>query len=321
MEHFEHFGLREDPFTNDPLPHFIVEVPEQLSAERRLLRAVRQGRGLCVLTGAVGSGKTAVARDLLDALDAERFEASLLVLMPDNQEPGRFLQRIAVQLGVAEDSEADGSLLRRLHEKLMEHAENGRRCSFLVDEAQLLAAPANLALLRGLLNLECNDRYLLSLVLFGLPELAAAVWRTPALAHRVDVWVELTGMNQETLEIYLAHRISRAGGDPDLVAAAALEALYRRSLGFPRRINALADHALFEAYLAGAHKVTERHVEAAARSLCLAPEANSRPGESDGSDWDRTLVVEAEDEVAGMKMDVLEDDEFLGKLVRGPRDT
>ena len=79
MEHLRHFGLTRDPFVNDPQVSLYFASEPHANAERRLLRAIAQAKGLCIFTGAEGTGKTMVVRHLLEDLEEEVYEACLLV--------------------------------------------------------------------------------------------------------------------------------------------------------------------------------------------------------------------------------------------------
>jgi general secretion pathway protein A len=81
VEHLHHFKLAEDPFRNEPLLRNLFESPQQQEALRRMDRAVRQAKGLCVLIGDVGSGKTVAVRQLFENLEEEVFEASMMVVL------------------------------------------------------------------------------------------------------------------------------------------------------------------------------------------------------------------------------------------------
>lgn len=270
MEHLEHFGLARDPFVKDPLAVFHHECDAQRHAERRLLRGVLQRRGLLVLTGGVGLGKTTVLRQLLAELDDERFEASLLVLVHGGEEASWLMTRLATLLGVEKVPRERGALCAEVHDRLAALHEEGRHAVLLVDEAQLLARPETLAELRGLLNLEHEDQHLLTVVLAGRPELARALALDPGIAQRVDVAVGLAALDAESVRAFLAQRVRLADGPAGLFDPAAAETVAARSGGIPRLVLSLADNALYEAWLAGAVRVEASHVEDAARDLGLA---------------------------------------------------
>ena len=87
MEHLRHFQLSDDPFRNEPQSALFNDSGTHKAAVRRLDRAVRQARGLSVLTGEPGSGKTMVVRRLLEGLEDEMFEASMLVVLGESVDP------------------------------------------------------------------------------------------------------------------------------------------------------------------------------------------------------------------------------------------
>ena len=87
MEHLREFGLSRDPFVNDPVLQFYYESPVHRGAERRLMRAIAQHKGLCLLLGDPGAGKSMLVRHLLEELEEEAYEASLLSLVQDDVTP------------------------------------------------------------------------------------------------------------------------------------------------------------------------------------------------------------------------------------------
>lgn len=267
MEHLTHFGLPRDPFRNEPQRRFYFESRAHRDAERRLLRGIRQGKGLEVLTGPVGSGKTTLVRHLLDQLDEARFEAGLLVLIQGAVHTDWLLRRIAQQIGVDEPAAARAEVLGQIFQRLVEIRRQGRRAVLLIDEAQMLERREILTEVRGLLNLEFDEQRLLTLVLTGLPELEEALRLDPPLADRVEIRVELSRLDAQSASEYLGYRIRRAGGRPEIFEPEARLLVARLAEGVPRRMNTLADNALFEAYLAERNSVTRADVERAAAEL------------------------------------------------------
>jgi len=133
----------------------------------------------------------------------------------------------------------------------------------------VLAERGVLGQLRGLLNLEYEDKRLLSVVLVGPPALDEALALDPALADRVDIRVVLPAFPADVAARYLAHRIRAAEGNPAILESSAIAALAKWGAGNPRRLNTLADNALFEAHLAGRVGATAADVERAAAELGL----------------------------------------------------
>jgi hypothetical protein len=130
----------------------------------------------------------------------------------------------------------------------------------------------------ALVKLEYDERRLLSVVLVGMPALDAAITGDPQLAHHLDARVALRAHDAEEAGAYLSHRLRNAGGDLDLPLPGAVAALHQLGGGWPGRMNALADNALYEAYLADA-PVTRGEIERAAAALGWAetPAAPEKP--------------------------------------------
>lgn len=271
MEHLHEFGLSRDPFANDPVPGFYYESPVHRAAEQRLVRGVTQGKGLCLLVGEAGCGKSTLARRVLDGLEEEAYEAGLLVILHSGVDAGWLLARVAGLLGVEEPGAEPQEIFAQVYERLAVFAEEGRRPVVIVDDAHLLATRELMEALRALLDLEYEERHPLTLILVGAPELDRTLALDPALPHRLDVRVGLEPMDLPTSAAYLGHRIQAAGGRPSLLEAGSVEAIQRLGRGLPRRMNTLADNALFEAHLASRTRVTPGDVERAARDLGFAP--------------------------------------------------
>jgi type II secretory pathway predicted ATPase ExeA len=273
VEHLSHFGLSRDPFCNDALLSFYFEDGAFTEAERRLLRGATQGKGLCLLTGPGGSGKTMLVRHLLESLDEEAYESVLLIPMPGVSDGHWILDRFARQLGVEEPAEEPATLLGQLYEQLAVVREDGRRAVLIIDEAHVLADQGTLGELRGLLNLEYEERRLLTVVLAGLPHLVAEMAEGGTLAERVEIRVEIPSLDPEGSARYLRHRIAAVDGPAEILESPAIDAIARLAAGNPHRLNILADNSLYETYLAGRDKVTAQDVARAASDLGLSAEA------------------------------------------------
>ncbi len=278
MEHLHHFQLSGDPFRNEPLLRSYFESQPHQGALQRLERAVRQGKGLCVITGETGSGKTMVVRRLLDCLEEEIFEASMMVVLDGAADAGWMLKRFVRQLGVEDPAPEREGVIAQIYDQLAIIREEGRQPVLIIDDAHALATHGALAEVCSLLKLEYEDRRLLSLVLAGPVMLDRSLSADPSLAHRIDVRVELASYSPEAAASYLAHRVSQVGGDPGIIDGGALAALHELGRGYPGLMNTLADNALFEAFICGRNQMTRVDVERAHRDLgwaVVAPDASA----------------------------------------------
>ncbi|MFO0687615.1 MAG: AAA family ATPase [Myxococcota bacterium] len=266
MEHLHHFGLSQDPFSNESDLRLYVDTPSHRDAQRRVERGLRQHKGLTLLTGEGGMGKTLLARRMLDGLEEEIFEATLLVMLPGAADAMGIFQRFARQLGADEPARDRAGVLSQIFERLAIVREDGRHAVLIVDDAQVMS-PQVFAELGGLLSLEYEDRRLMSMLLVGSPALDRQIRGDASLFPRVDVRVRIQPLDLRSATAYLMHRLSVARGRPELIPGATMEALYKFGRGRPRLLNTLADNALFEAYLAGRHAIEPGDVERAAADL------------------------------------------------------
>jgi len=228
-------------------------------------------KGLAVLVGDIGAGKTTLARRLLDSLPEAEYEAALLVIIHSGIDAGWLLKRIALQLGVESPAEEKLALLSQLYQRLVRIHEQGKKAVVLIDEAQMLATREIMEEFRGLLNLEVPERKLLSFVFFGLPELEDNLRLDPPLAQRVALRYRLEPLSEDATEAYIRHRLRLAGGPRLPFTSAAIAAVHRFARGTPRLINTICDNALFEGFLARAPDIDGPLVERIARDLGLEP--------------------------------------------------
>lgn len=249
MDHLAYYGLREEPFSIMPLTSFYYHNEQHDQAMLRLMRAVDGMLGLAVLVGDIGTGKTLLARRLLESLPEDRYEVSLLVVLHSDVTSEWLIRRVASQFGIDFEGQGKVDLIGRLYERLNEIAEEGRKAVILVDEAHMLRQRETLEEVRGLLNLELPESKLLSFVMFGMPELDECLNRDPALKQRVAVRYQLKNFSPEVIVDYVTFRIRQAGAGEQIFSADAMELISELSRGNPRLVNVICDNALFEGFI------------------------------------------------------------------------
>jgi general secretion pathway protein A len=298
VNYLEFYELSQEPFSNAPVSRFYYSSAQHAQALMRLTHAVSNMKGLAVLVGDIGAGKTTLARRMLDSLPEEEYEAALLVIVHSGITASWLLKRIALQLGVENPAEEKLALLAQLYQRLVRIYESGKKAVVLIDEAQMLATREIMEEFRGLLNLEVPERKLLSFVFFGLPEIEDNLRLDPPLAQRVALKYRLEPLSAEATEAYVRHRLRLAGAPRMPFTAAAIARVHEHTRGTPRLINTLCDNALFEAFVARARDVDERLLDRVAKDLGLeasvqAPPPAERPGPA-GRPAERTRIDLAE---------------------------
>ncbi|MCI0569346.1 MAG: AAA family ATPase [Myxococcaceae bacterium] len=250
MTYLNYFELTQEPFSNAPVSRFYFNSDQHSQALTRLLHAVGHMKGLCLLVGDIGAGKTTLARRMLDALPETEYEAALLVIIHSGVTANWLLRRIALQLGVEDPSQEKLTLLSQLYQRLLQIHESGKKAVVLIDEAQMLETRELMEEFRGLLNLEVPESKLISFVFFGLPDIEKHLKLDPPLAQRVALRYRLEPFTAESTEAYIKHRLRLAGCPRMPFTPEAIAAVHQQSGGTPRVINTLCDNALFEAFLA-----------------------------------------------------------------------
>jgi general secretion pathway protein A len=249
MSFLEFYGLKGQPFSNAPDNRFYFNSEQHSQALLRLRYSVDSRKGLSVLIGDIGTGKTTLARRMLDELPDKEYESALLIIIHSSVTSEWLLRKISVQLGVKDVSDTKVEIIGQLYQRLVEIHEEGRKAVVLIDEAQMLKSRGLMEEFRGLLNIEDTDGKLLSFVFFGMPGLNDCLALDPPLEQRVAVKYKLKSLAPQASEDYIRHRLNVAGCKKNLFTLEAYQAIQDHSRGIPRLINTLCDNALFEGFL------------------------------------------------------------------------
>ncbi|HEX8825442.1 MAG TPA: AAA family ATPase [Archangium sp.] len=281
MTYLDYFELTQEPFSNAPVSRFYYNSAQHSQALTRLMHAVSYMKGLSILIGDIGAGKTTLARRMLDSLPESEYEAALLVIIHSGITANWLLRRIALQLGVENPAQEKLALLSQLYQRLLQIYESGKKAVVLIDEAQMLETRELMEEFRGLLNLEVPERKLISFVFFGLPDIERNLKLDPPLAQRVALRYKLEPFTAESTEAYIKHRLRLAGCPRMPFTPEALLAVHQRSGGTPRVINSICDNALFETFLAREQTVSDKLIHRIAENLGLVgsamPETPQKP--------------------------------------------
>ena len=269
MDYLSYFGLRADPFSHAPSPGAYYASSQHTNALDRLTWVVKSMRGLAVVVGDIGHGKSTLARRLLDLMPEQSFQATMLVIVHAGITGEWLLRHIALQLGVKEPASGKLEIISQVRRRLVQIHAEGRKAVVLIDEAQMLDARDIMEELRGLTNIEIPGQKLITFVLFGLPELEEHLALDPPLRQRVALRCRMESFKNADTHAYVRHRMRVAGASTPVFTNDALDRLQDVTRGIPRLINTVADNTLLELFFLRSRRATPEVVEAAARNVGL----------------------------------------------------
>jgi type II secretory pathway predicted ATPase ExeA len=276
MDFLEFYNLREHPFSNVVDIRFYYNSQQHSNALVKLKHAVQNKRGLSVVIGDIGSGKTTLARRLLEELEEEKYEAALLVIIHSSVSSEWLLKKLALQLGLEDVHDEKVELLSQLFRRLHEINDEGKTAVVLMDEVQMLKTKEIMEEFRGLLNMEMDEGKMLNLVFFGLNELEDVMSMDEPLKQRVAMRIKLKSFTEQDTHNYILHRLKVAGSEKNLFNEGAIKEIFKYSLGLPRLINTVCDNALLEGFLIKAESIDESIIKTVAVDLGLKENSHSQ---------------------------------------------
>jgi general secretion pathway protein A len=268
---YEHFyGLRERPFELTPNPRFVYLTPRHREALSTIRYGLRTRRGLTLLIGEAGTGKTTILEVALHSPGVEGVKA-VRVTNP-TLERGEFIEQIARGFGI-DPSGTKVAVLARIEALVRQIDADGGVAALVVDEAQSLPGPL-LEEIRLLANMETRERKLLQVVLAGQPEFAARL-ETPELRQfrqRIAVRSELQRLTLDETAALISGRLRIAGADPTTVfTTEAVRAIYAHSYGIPRVVAVICDNALVAGFATDTRPIDEPMVRSVCREFGFTP--------------------------------------------------
>ncbi len=218
-----------------------------------------------MLTGEIGCGKTILSRTLIQDLPPDRYEVGLVA--NPSLSPVEFLREILYQLGAESSSESKLDLLHAMNSQVTQSLNAGKDTVVIIDEAQTIEDPATLEELRLLLNFQLNDRFLLTLLLIGQPELREKIGAVKQLEQRISTKFHLGPLKAEETRSYVLTRLEKVGVKNTLFSDDALALIHRASEGIPREINNICDISLLLGFGSKATEVNAEIANKAAQAI------------------------------------------------------
>ena len=264
--YLKHWGLQKSPFENVPSRDVFYRSPQHEEALRRLLYAIEHRKGVAMLTGQVGCGKTTVTKALSNHLNRDQFNFQML--SNPALQPTDLLKAILLKLGdTSSDNGSKTGLLDRLQKLLFQNEEQGISTVLAIDEAHVISNQETLDELRMLLNIQSDHEFLITLILLGQPPLLQNISELQPLKERISIKFNLEPLDIENTLRYVVFRLKTAGASRGIFTREAIEALYEFSGGIPLRVNNVSDRCLLIGLMQKAKVVDSKIVEEAIEDL------------------------------------------------------
>src|SRR6266581_4450246 len=245
------YGLKESPFNVSPDPRYLFVTKQVEETVSGLMYGIETRKGIISLTGDVGTGKTTLVNRLLDWLHERGTKSAFLFNSRMNS--SQLFDFVLAEFDIPCESRSKSQQLMKLNQWLMERFRAGETAVLILDEAQNLTFPV-LEEIRLLTNLETSTEKLLQIVLSGQQELEEKLMlpQLRQLRQRIMIRCKTSHLTKEETYDYILERLKIGGaaaGQPPIFSPAAADTVHLYSLGVPRVINLLCEHALINGYV------------------------------------------------------------------------
>ena len=261
-----HWQLNQRPFDDAASPQFFFAGPTHQAALLKLRYLIDQRKGIGIIVGEHGLGKTFLSQVLEQESHPEGVGPFVRLLVPQLS-PNGMLSYIAARLGAnVSDAMSDEHMLRLLEAELESCAQASQHPVIFFDDAHLLEMP-HLNAIRLFLNLRESGQSDFTVILSGRSDLLGRLNRIAPLDQRIAVRTVLEPLRAGDIVPYIRHRFETAGGRGDIFADDVANTIFRLSQGVPRRINQICDLALLVGFADQLRALGPVEFEAAAEEL------------------------------------------------------
>ncbi len=266
--YLNHFGLDKKPFDISPDPSFLWLSEKHKEALAHLKYGIIDDKGFLVLTGDVGTGKTALIQYLIHSIDL----ATIVVTIPDpDMSRLDFFNFLASELKMRQTFKSKGEFLIHFKKFLLKAFSTYQKVVLIIDEAQRLNHEL-LEEIRLLGNIDLSGLMLLNIFFIGQNEFASILMeeKNRSTRQRISANYQIGPLSAEEVEEYIRHRLLVAGAAKQIFKLDAINQVYHYSRGYPRLINIICDRALMTGYSSGEAMITTGMVDECAQELNVA---------------------------------------------------
>ena len=242
-----YWGLSEKPFLNTPNPKFLYHSAQHEEVLSRLMYIVQERTGAGLLTGIFGCGKTVIAQTLMGELRSAKYRIAYLA--NPRLDDVDLLRMIVHHMGSKTPPTRKTDVLNTLQDILMNNMRNGKESVIIIDEAHAIEDDGVFEEIRLLLNFQLKDRFLLTLLLLGQPELKEKINKNIQLEQRINIKCNLDSLNTGDIQNYISHRLKIARRTKPIFTSEAVNLIFNYSGGIPRKINRLCDVCLLAGFM------------------------------------------------------------------------
>ena len=236
------YGLKSSPFNITSDPQFFFESLSHKEALAALIYGIEERKGIILITGEVGTGKTTLCKTLLKKLPSQ--VRTSLILNPYFSEV-QLLRAIAEDFGLEIKKRSRLDIVEKLNSFLVNISLSGENAVLIIDEAQNLTS-RQLEQIRLLSNLETAKDKLLQIILVGQPELKEKLgkFNLRQIRQRIFVKHDISPLKEEEVKEYVEYRLRQAGTTEINILPESYKVIYEFSKGIPRLVNMICDRAL-----------------------------------------------------------------------------
>ncbi|MEI8350499.1 MAG: AAA family ATPase [Candidatus Omnitrophota bacterium] len=246
MSYYSALGLKKEPFSTSPDPEFFYHSASHDTVLKRLEISIRLRRGLNLILGDVGTGKTTLSRTLLQAFKDENDFIFHMILDPSYKSEFQFLLSLVKMFDITPEFKSTIDFKEAIEKYLFQKGvEENKTIVLLIDEGQKISQE-NLEVLRMLLNYETNEYKLLQLIIMAQMELLPRVKHIRNFIDRVALKYTINPLDENETKALISFRLKQAGypGATSIFTDEAIRLIHQYTQGYPRRISMFCHDAL-----------------------------------------------------------------------------